>query len=659
MHEGSGARRVACGAGVEKKRGGERARSDLAQLHDLLDRHAIVSEADVDGCITYVNDRFCEVSGYRRAELIGHSHRIIRSGVHPPEFYREIWDTITAGRIWQGVLCNRRKDGSHYWVRGTIMPVLGDDGLPLRYLSVRTDITEIIEFEQALQRSEERLRRAQIYADVGTWDWDMVTGGLYWSEQVAPMLGLDPMAETRYEHFIEAVHPDDRQRVIDAIDACIWRGEKYQVEHRVVLPDGRVRWMLEQGDVTRDAAGRPLHMLGVVQDITPRRQAEEKLRAAMRSLANAQRIARLGNWDIESGELYWSEEIYRIFGRDPRSFTPSYDGFHAAVHPDDASLVREQEQEAYRTGVFSLTHRILRPDGSVRHVHQQAEVYFDAAGQPVRVSGTVQDVTVQVERERHLEEARQEAERASQAKSRFLSSMSHELRTPLNAILGFAQLLEMEEGLTADQRENIDEILHAGRHLLELINEVLDLARIEAGHLHVVPEPVRCCELVAECLGLTRAMAGQHGIALGECPRSLCPVWFRADRRRLKQAIVNLISNAIKYNRPQGRVALRIARGPAGRVRIEVEDTGPGIAPDRQRQLFEPFERLGAEVLGIEGTGIGLAISKRLVEAMGGSIGVTSAPGEGSTFWVELPETSPPGADRTTTTPTDGRGEPP
>jgi signal transduction histidine kinase len=232
-----------------------------------------------------------------------------------------------------------------------------------------------------------------------------------------------------------------------------------------------------------------------------------------------------------------------------------------------------------------------------------------------------------------LAEARQEADRANQAKSEFLSRMSHELRTPMNAVLGFAQLLEMDP-LSPDQREAVGQITLAGRHLLELIGEVLDIARIEAGRLTISLEPVLVREVAQEALDLTAPIAATHGVSLRA--ESGMDRYVQADRQRLRQILLNFLSNGVKYNRRDGEVALSCREVAASRVRVQVTDTGPGIPPDRLNRLFVPFERLGAEATSIEGTGLGLAHSRRLAEAMGGSVGVTSVVGQGSTFWVEL-----------------------
>jgi signal transduction histidine kinase/CheY-like chemotaxis protein len=249
----------------------------------------------------------------------------------------------------------------------------------------------------------------------------------------------------------------------------------------------------------------------------------------------------------------------------------------------------------------------------------------------------VEDVTQFVRLNEHgLLEAKEEADRANTAKSEYLSRMSHELRTPLNAILGFAQLLELEE-LTNEQRENLHFILSAARHLLALINEVLDIAAIEAGRLPLSLEPVPVADVVAETVSLIRPLADQHQVLLVGPPVS-CQLHVLGDRQRLKQILLNLLSNAVKYNRPGGRVEL--ACGPVEgteRLRVQVQDTGPGIAPEAMDQLFVPFERLGSEQTGVEGAGLGLPLSKRLAEAMGGTLAVETEVGRGSRFWVELP----------------------
>jgi signal transduction histidine kinase len=236
--------------------------------------------------------------------------------------------------------------------------------------------------------------------------------------------------------------------------------------------------------------------------------------------------------------------------------------------------------------------------------------------------------------QRRLLDARDQAEAANRAKSVFLSSMSHELRTPMNAILGFAQILESEDDLASAHREHVKEILKGGRHLLDLVNEVLDLARIESGRIALSMESVELAALVEECRDLIRPLAERRRISLATDVATDAVV--HADPVRLKQVLFNLLSNAVKYNREGGDIRLTAMPGQAGRLRIAVADTGVGIAPERMAELFKPFSRLGAEYSGIEGTGIGLTITQRLVQLMGGEIGVDSSPGVGSTVWVDL-----------------------
>lgn len=630
--------------------------AELERLRVAIDYHAIVSIADAAGDIIYVNDRFCAVSGYVREELLGNNHRLVKSGLHDEAFYRDLWQTIGSGQVWQGEICNRRKDGGLYWVESTITPFLDESGRPYQYVSIRTEITQIKQTEISLRTSEERLRRSQIYANIGTWDWNIQSGELYWSERIAPLFGHHEGAlETSYANFLASVHPDDRQKVIDAVAACVEHGADYDIEHRCVWPDGSVRWLLERGDVVRSADGTPLHMLGVVQDITARKQAELALAEQRSRLLEAQQLARLGNWeaDLATGTLRWSEEIYRIFGYAPDSFTPSVEAFHRAVHSEDLALVQESERRAAATGRHDVVHRIVRPDGEIRYVRELAETVQNADAAVVRMVGTVQDVTELKRAEQAMLAAKEEAERASQAKSEFLSSMSHELRTPMNAILGFAQLLEYDAGLDSGQGDSVHEILKAGRHLLELINEVLDLAKIESGRIDLSLEPVELCPVVRECFSLMLPLADARGIRLGH--EGARGARARADRTRLKQVLLNLLANAIKYNREGGDVRVEVAPVGQERLRVTVADTGRGIPAGRLDELFQPFNRLGAEASEVEGTGIGLTITRRLVEMMGGVIGVDSEPGAGSRFWIELPQEAPgvagrlpvePGAER-------------
>jgi PAS domain S-box-containing protein len=298
----------------------------------------------------------------------------------------------------------------------------------------------------------------------------------------------------------------------------------------------------------------------------------------------------------------------------------------------------------------NLLNGTVRGTGDKRYVHQNGEVLWvsrtasiirDEKGEPLHFLLMVEDISERKQNEKALRDAKEEADRANHAKSDFLSRMSHELRTPLNSILGFGQLLDRQSP-TETQRPRIRYILSAGRHLLNLINEVLDISRIEAGNLQLSLEPVCVEEAIGEALDLMRPLASERAIGLATTSSLDTASYILADRQRLKQVLLNLLSNAVKYTAMHGTVTLSFTKSDNGLMRIQVRDTGAGIPEDKLARLFTPFDRLGAEQSAVEGTGLGLALCQRLIQAMHGSIGVNSTLGSGSNFWLELPQADSP-----------------
>ena len=437
---------------------------------------------------------------------------------------------------------------------------------------------------------------------------------------------------------IAMLRPDDNADFDEAV-ARARAGENVQVDEAVRRrKDGTSVEVSVTVSPVRNDAGNVTGLGAVASDITRRKEAERERGLALTELEDAQRLARVGSWrrDLTTSKVTWSDQLYEIFGRDREAGPAFGEALLAYVHPED----RERVLNAV-AGVpgapptFDLEFRIRTGRGDERIVH--ARGHPDPA-RPDTYFGTTQDVTDerQAEAERAgLLRASARAEAASRAKSEFLARMSHELRTPLNSILGFGQLLELDD-LPDGQREYVEYILRGGRHLLQLINEVLDIASVESGRLSISPEPVALAELVQEAVTLVAPIARERQVTIDFDVSGLDGDDHAfADRNRLKQVLLNLLSNAIKYNRAGGRVAVSFAHADE-RVQIVITDTGIGIRPEQRANLFEPFERLGAEQIGIEGTGLGLALSKGLIEGMGGTIAVESETGLGSTFVVEL-----------------------
>jgi PAS domain S-box-containing protein len=380
-------------------------------------------------------------------------------------------------------------------------------------------------------------------------------------------------------------------------------------------------------------------------DNSARKHAEEKLRwteQSFRLMVESVSDYAIVMLDPEGSVVSWNTGAQRIkgfsadeiVGRHFSTFYPQDDV--AAGTPqhdlDETAASGRHEDEGWR----------IRKDGSLFWANIVITAIRDPAGNLRGFAKLTRDLTERNKVEAILTTAKAVAETANLAKSDFLSSMSHELRSPLNAILGFAQLMESDSPAPSPaQGESIIQILNAGWYLLELINEILDLATIESGKLSMSLEPVSLSELLLECHAMIEPLAQRRGVRMS-LPRSDAPYCVHADRTRIKQVLINLLSNAIKYNRTDGSVAVDCTvNRTSGRVRITVTDTGAGLPPEKVSQLFQPFNRLGQEVQGEEGTGIGLVVSKRLVELMDGVIGVESTVGTGSVFWVELLSTAP------------------
>ncbi|HJV69854.1 PAS domain-containing sensor histidine kinase [Ideonella sp.] len=409
---------------------------------------------------------------------------------------------------------------------------------------------------------------------------------------------------------------------------------------------GERRWVSECAHEVRAEDGTLCYYEGTIEDITERVQAEQVLarsreRDAMWKLALEATGDGVWDWYVQTGEEIYSRRLREMYGWADDEIDDLSIELDRRTHPDDIAGMLQAREDHFsgRAPSYTNEHRVQCKDGSWKWILTRGMVIArDEAGRPLRMIGTHTDITERKQAEA-LRQSRDRAEAANRAQTEFLSRVSHELRTPLNAILGFSQLLEMDSMLAPRHLAWTHAILRSGNHLLALVDDVLDLSSVQTGQLRVDARPVDLLALIDECWVMLAGRAAQAGLVFEPHIDRTQPWMVQADPTRLRQVLTNLLSNAVKYNRLHGTLRLEAEHqaGDGGAIALRVIDTGRGLDPDQRARLFTPFDRLGVQRSGIEGTGLGLALSQQLARAMGGAIEVESEPGQGSCFTLVLP----------------------
>ncbi|MGO4410139.1 MULTISPECIES: ATP-binding protein [unclassified Brevundimonas] len=532
------------------------------------------------------------------------------------------------------------------------LSVLHDCSLPppsdkqLDQLKMLAGMTEdvIAGIEAARIRDErlETLRLVEQMSGVGHWRLERNTGVVEWSDEVYRIHGVDretfdPNLHSALDFYVE----EDRQTMAGLIQRGIEHGEGYLAKLRIVRPDGEERQVLTHAETEVDETGQVVAMFGVFQDVT---EQERVLARARRDEGRYRLLAEnvgdvITRVKMDGSSKYISPAIQQLLGWTFEEMTGQSTDY---VHPEDRHLVLGAIGQAVKTGrPTRLEHRAVHKNGATVWVECTFKALRDKHGHVDDVVVVIRDMSQRKALEAEVIEAKERAEKAAQAKSEFLANMSHELRTPLTSVIGFSGLLQGSEALPDEERVYVERIATASEALLGVINDILDYSKLEANAIEMDPEPFQVAALVDGAAAIVEGQCVGKGLSLKVVVDAAMPEVLTGDSGRLRQVMLNFLSNAVKFT-GKGGVTLRVGGRPEGdgrwRLRVAVTDTGIGIPAEKIDQLFERFTQADASTTRVYGgTGLGLAISRRLIEIMGGEIGVDSRPGEGATFWFETP----------------------
>ena len=506
------------------------------------------------------------------------------------------------------------------------------------------DIAERKRAENALKETSRRLQEAQRIAQMGSWEVNILDGTVDWSDEVYSIFEVRPEDfQPSYDNYFSVLHPEDAERVHAAYAASIETGQPCQMVHRLQLPNGRVKWVSANWEVVLGEDGQPVMSRGTIQDITERKTTEDALHLSEATLATFLKVAPEAviltddNLDITEfsggAEAIFGFKRAEVIGRSVDMLIP--ERFHASHKRYVRDFRRARKVSINMNARTQITG--LRKGGE----EFPAAASLSKLDTPTGLSFALilRDVSEQVAGQETLLATMREAEAASEAKSRFIANMSHELRTPLNAIIGFSDLLANSADTVGreKQAEYARDIHDSGEHLLSIINDILEISRLDLGSTRLTEAETDLGEVVAESLRMIRLRASEGGVTLREAPAAGLP-HVQADQRLLVQAFLNLLSNAVKFTKRGGEVFVGAERLEDGGVSLYVRDTGIGMSAADIARVGEPFMQVDSSLARrYEGAGLGLTIAKRLSELHGGELELLSVPGKGTTARINLP----------------------
>lgn len=655
--------------------------------------------ARADGSIEWYNERWYEYTGTSLENMQGWGWQTVHDPKVLPKVMENWTGAIRSGEPFEMEFPMRGADGKFRNFLTRVYPLKDAEGRVVQWFGTNTDVDELKQMEESLRASQARLNSTLAAGSIGTWTWDIVNDRLVADEFTARMFSVEPDAAAKglpAEVYLRAVMEEDQPGVAEGLARAIQSRGYYDIEYRVRQRVGEPRWLQAKGRVEGDAAGTALNFHGAVIDITERKQTDQALRGseerfrflndlseATRSLADPEQIMAM-TARMLGGYIHASRCAYADVGQDGDRVTVLHDytdgcasmagnyelslfgarvvstlrsGQPLIIRNMEAELLTDEGAAKFNAnGIKAMITYPLLKDGGLHAliaVHQTTPRDWKA-DEITLVQDVVDRCWATIERRTAEEDIRQlnaeleqrvvertaQLEAANRAKSTFLSTMSHEIRTPMNAILGYSQLLLRDPALGTDARVNLRIINRSGEHLLTLINDVLDMSKIEAGRMELNLTTFRLAGLVDDVAGMSRLRAKAKALQFEvffDRESEPCVV---ADEGKIRQVLVNLVANAIKFTQ-SGEIKLHIALEPGVDNRLwlsaRVEDTGSGISAQEQKRLFEPFSRAALGMNNQEGTGLGLAIARKHARLMGGDVTVSSNPGSGSTFNFEIP----------------------
>ena len=629
-------------------RGLEEARADLRRSRDyaqsmILNMNEVIFRTDGTNHWAYLNPAWERVTGYTVKESLGwETHRL----VHPDDLLllRPLTLAYEEGTLDRGTAQVRfvHRDGGTRHIEVSVSALRDADGRTYAATGSLRDVTERVLFETALRESERRFQTLADLAPVGIFRTD-ADGSLTYANRAWTQLAGIGAARGAGTGWLAALHPDDRARVAADWQTAVAQHTRYRGEFRFRHADGTLIWVDTLAAVETDAGGTVAGHIGINLDVTERtcavaalEESESQLRLLASNATDA--VFRLG---LDGTCLYASPSVRDVIGAEPRHLVgrSMLDRFH----PEDEATVRNAYLDMTRglmdRMVISYRSEPVDRPGTWRWLEANAGLVRDAAGQPQEVIVSIRDVSARKELELELARARDAAEVAARAKSNFLADMSHEIRTPMNGVIGATELL-LDSALTAEQRAQAQVIADSGRAMMRLLNDILDLSKIDAGQMQIAADPVDLRHALKGCVKLMAPLAAQKGLALDAEVADALPARVEGDGLRLRQIVLNLLGNAVKFTETGAVTLLAGVRHADGRdwLELEVRDTGIGIAPERQAAVFDHFVQSDARIArSYGGTGLGLSISAQLARMMGGTLTVRSVPGEGSSFTLRVP----------------------